>query len=79
MVADTTSGKALKEATISDLLAEVKSRTGASIGGRAAKKIRKEVRKLQGELSQDLKAWIRRKGFPERCALAYKIIVGRNW
>ena len=69
----------IKDATISELLAEVKKRTGLGIGGRAAKKIRKEVRKMQGELAQDLKAWIKGKSFPERFALGYRIIVGRKW
>ncbi len=69
----------IEDATISDLLAEVRKRTGMGFGGRSAKKIRKEVKKLQVELAQDLKAWIQHLGFLARLMLALKIVARRKW
>jgi hypothetical protein len=44
-----------------------------------AKKIRKEMKKTQKSLAQDLKSWFNDQPWPKRVKIAFCIIFKRKW
>lgn len=47
--------------------------------GKLAKKLRKEVEKMQYTLAADLKGWIKALSLRKRLSLAFKIIFRKEW
>jgi len=49
------------------------------MNAKAAKKIRKEVRAMQGSLASDLKTWLNEQSVGRRLGIAMRIIFRRKW
>jgi hypothetical protein len=49
------------------------------MNAKAAKKIRKEVKAMQGSLASDLKTWLNEQPIKRRIGIAMRIIFRRKW